>query len=377
MKTKHINHVVLYAKNFYRHTDNVVKDMQRFMQLDGCPFYMINTPEKVVKVMRKNFLKWVESLEDTHDREHYTEWADGTVEWADGPAGKIYNMLIVYSGGMIPMDSITLDYPKYDQYHLPQFNTIDGGFNSCMSYNQMIARAKEILDETHEDRMDRFMNKLMDECDWEKRVNVIKIATGEVLTEEDLQDELWNLYTDFMDTNIDQSTHIVTPGYYQLYSKHFALSINTKNRYVDINCDTICNEVTYKYTHNGASHIDSIKALMDMAIADTRSINNACDIANKINAEYNDEFFDSATDPHESIQCHADMFEDIKRYKTESDIEQHNGTCWSTGGHEYDFKYNPDTNEYTLTLRLNGFFICSIAEREIRSCSCFIGGSRN
>ena len=76
METKHINHVVLYAKNFYRHTNNVVKDMQRFMQLDGHRYFQINTPEKVEKWMRKDFIKWLNSIEDPEIRKRYEDDVD-------------------------------------------------------------------------------------------------------------------------------------------------------------------------------------------------------------------------------------------------------------------------------------------------------------
>lgn len=374
METKHINHVVLYAKNFYRHTNDVVKDMQRFMQLDGHPFFTINTPDKVINVMRKDYLKWAESIEDAYDREHYTEWADGTVAWADGIAGEIYHMLIAYTGHVIPMDSIALDYPKYDKYHLPQFNTVNGGFAINMSFESMNAQAKHILDETHEDRMDRFMNELMDHYDWAAAVKAVKLTSNKDITEAELQDEMWDLYTDFMDQNLDTATSIVMPGYYNLYSKHFALSINTKNRHVDINCHLICNSIEYKTIGTSDNHIDNIKALFDMAIADTAGIENSCAAANRFNAEFKDGFSKCATEQSAAINCHADLFESIKTHISPSEFEQRKGTCWETGGYEYDIDYNADNHEYTLTLRLIELFSCSIADGEIRNCRATMSG---
>lgn len=376
METKHVSHVILYAKNFYRHTNDIVKDMQSIMQLDGHPFYTIDTPEKVVDVMKSDFLKWINSIEDQDIREFYLPWADGSVRWADGAEARIYNMLIPYNGSLIPMDSIALDYPKYDKFHLPQFNLVEQLFTKNMSFDEMNAKAKSILDETHEDRMDRNMNNLIDSYNWENLIKAVKISYNEDLSEKELQDELWDLYSDFMEQNVDADTRIVKDGRYQLYSKHFMLNIDTRYRTISIECNLVCHKSKeYKIVGDSHFHIDNIKTLFDMAIADKENIEASCSIANKINDEVEQVFSEYATNIVEAINCHLNIFNTIPRFNTK-EFEVNKGGDYNTGGHEYKIDYNADTHEYALTISLIEFFKCSIEEPNLMYNSTFAYGEK-
>ena len=102
MKTSHINHVVLYAKDFYRHTGDIIKDMQRFTQLDGHKFWEVKTPDKLLKVMRADYLKWAESLDDDDEnKKDMLDEVDDVVAWERGVAAHIWRYIIIYQNHIL------------------------------------------------------------------------------------------------------------------------------------------------------------------------------------------------------------------------------------------------------------------------------------
>ena len=380
MKTSHINHVVLYAKNFYRHTGDIIKDMQRFMQMDGHSYNSINTPEKVWKVMRKDYLEWVNSLADIPNYEDNYQVllkdADDVVYWADGVEAHIWHILIIYSSSYIPMSSKYLGYPKYDQYHMPQFSLTKPIFNKSQSYEEMITAAKKVLDQTHEDRYDEYMNILMDKYPFEE-VTEVFTSVGDSVTKEDLESELWDEYTKFMDENVLEDGEMVS-GYFTRYTKHFHISFNTENYMVDVQVEAIFNTITVelpgefndKTIHDLLQNASSNSEFIERRIEITKVINKVfegSDSLKVINDEYNE--YGHIVNSIEDIES---SFEN--KYIKERLLEKKESGI-STGYFNFLVKINE--NSTTLTINFEDIFECSIMEHELRNfVSSFISGKK-
>ena len=380
MKTSHINHVVLYAKNFYRHTGDIIKDMQRFMQMDGHSYDSINTPEKVWKVMRKDYLEWVNSLADIPNYEDNYQVllkdADDVVYWADGVEAHIWHILIIYSSSYIPMSSKYLGYPKYDQYHMPQFSLTKPIFNKSQSYEEMITAAKKVLDQTHEDRYDEYMNILMDKYPFEK-VTEVFTSVGDPVTKEGLESELWDEYTKFMDENVLEDGEMVS-GYFTRYTKHFHISFNTENYMVDVQVEAIFNTITVELP--GEFNDKTIHDLLQIASSNSEFIERRIEITKVINKVF--EGSDSLkviNDEYNEYGHIVNSIEDIEssfenKYIKERLLEKKESGI-STGYFNFLVKIND--NSTTLTINFEDIFECSIMEHELRNfVSSFISGKK-
>jgi len=369
METSHISHVILYSKNFYQHTGDIIKDMQRFMQLDGHPFWSIKTPEKLVKVMRADYLKWVNSMPDDSrfgSKERMIKDIDKTVGWADGAVGHIYHWLISYSGSIPLVGSIT-GYPIYDRWHLPQFNVKEHLFNKNMSYEEMMKAAKDFLDETQESRYDAFMNELLEKYDFEKVAKIFNLLDDSV-TEKELEDEMWDGYTEFMDEHSHEDGTIDF-GYFDKFTKHFDLHFSTDDFNVSIEAQALFNAKTY--TVNEEFSDDAIDKVFKLATTDTefiisiiksgKAINKILEddgCSGNINIIHEDRLtFDSI---HDSILCMANGFksEDTKEY-----LAKNKSTWHGSGYGKYIVKLNDKS--FTFQVIFGHIFDCSIMESEL------------
>lgn len=54
------NHQILYAKNFYRHSGNLINDMKVICKLD-CPSQDFYSPKFILNFMRKQFNAWLDA----------------------------------------------------------------------------------------------------------------------------------------------------------------------------------------------------------------------------------------------------------------------------------------------------------------------------
>ena len=279
MKTSHINHVVLYAKNFYRHTGDIIKDMQRFMQLDGHPYCTIKTPEKLQQVMRKDYIEWANSLPDNfQSKDFIIKGIDNKVRWADGPEAYIHHYMSSYAI-YIPLTGAQLGYPIYDKYHLPQFYTKEHLFDGNMSYEEMMKVAKEYLDESQESRFDTYMNNLLEKYQFEKVAKVFNLL-GDPVTAKELEDEMWDLYTKFMDEHVYENGEMAQ-GWYTELSKHFDLHFTTNNYSVGIDVQALF--ATQELSVKGEYCDKTIKELFKNASTNTEFITNVIKAGNAIN----------------------------------------------------------------------------------------------
>ena len=371
MKTSHIKNVVLYAKNFYRHTDDVVKDMQRFMQMDGHSYKSINTPEKVWKVMRQDYLEWVNSLADMPNYEDEYRYLlkdiDEVVSWADGIEAHIWHILIIYNNSYIPMNAKYLGYPKYDQYHMPQFNINERLFDRTKSFEDWNKAAKDFLDVSQEDHCDEYMNILMEKYPFEELARIFN-EMGDHTSESALQDELWDLYTNFMDGNTigDGS---VTPGYFNLYSEHFYLRANTEHGGADFTVEAIFTDATY--TIPGKLSIDKVSQLFKMAEADNQLLTDFEAYAEKTNEVFDNMGFYSIKEEHTQADYAIDNICSMRKEIEENYVGLYDKLVnkgelgISTGYFLFNVKVNEDNIE--LNIQMNHIFDCSIMEQELRT----------
>lgn len=380
MKTSHIKNVVLYAKNFYRHTDDVVKDMQRFMQMDGHSYKSINTPEKVWKVMRQDYLEWVNSLADMpnykDEYEHLLKDVDSVVRWADGVETHIWHVLIIYNNSYIPMNAKYLGYPKYDQYHMPQFNIDTCLFNRTKSFDDWNKAAKDFLDVSQEDRCDEYMNILMEKYPFEKLAHIFN-KMGVHTSEGDLQDELWDLYTNFMDENTTGDGSI-TPGYFNLYSTHFYLNVNTRHGGADFTVEAIFADATY--TIPGKLSVDKVSQLFKMTESDNQLLADYEAYAKKTNEVFDNYGFHSINENNTKAESAIDTISTMRK-----EIEKNYGGLYDnlvnnrklgigTGYFMFNVKVNEDNIE--LHVQMTHIFECSIMEQDLQTMSRSVSGKK-
>ena len=381
MKTSHIKNVVLYAKNFYRHTDDVVKDMQRFMQMDGHSYKSINTPEKVWKVMRQDYLDWINSLADMPnylvDYPYLLNDIDDGVSWADGVAAHIWHILIIYSGSYIPMNAKYLGYPKYDQYHMPQFNIDACLFDRTKSFEDWNKAAKDFLDVSQEDRCVEYMNILMEKYPFERLARIFN-EIGDHTSEGELQDELWDLYTKFMDENTTGDGS-VTLGFFNLQSTHFYLSINGEYGGADFSVEAIFTDAIY--TIPGKLSVDNISQLFKMAEADNQLLADYEAYAKKTNEVFDNMGFHSINEEHTKAEYAIDIISSMRKEIEENyvghydNLDKYGKLDVKTGYFQFNVKVNEDNIE--LRVQLTHIFDCSIMEQELRtSFSICIAGKK-
>ena len=371
MKTSHIKNVVLYAKNFYRHTDDVVKDMQRFMQMDGHSYKSINTPEKVWKVMRQDYLEWVNSLADmsnyVDEYSHLLKDVDNVVLWADGVEAHIWHILIVYSNSYIPMNAKYLGYPKYDQYHMPQFNINGRLFDRTKSFEDWNKAAKDFLDVSQEDRCDEYMNILMEKYPFEELARIFN-EMGDHTSEGALQDELWDLYTNFMDENTT-GDGTVTPGYFNLYSDHFYLRVNAEHGGADFTVEAIFVEATYAIP--GKLSGDKVSQLFKMAETDNQLLAGYETYAKKTNEVFDNIGFHSIKEEHTQTDYAIDTISSMRKEIEENYVGHYDNLVKDgklsigTGYFRFNVKVNEDNIK--LHVQMTHIFDCSIMEQELRS----------
>jgi len=376
MKTSHIKNVVLYAKNFYRHTDDVVKDMQRFMQMDGHSYKSINTPEKVWKVMRQDYLEWVNSLADMSNYEdeyqHLLKDVDNVVSWADGAEAHIWHVLITYSSSYIPMNAKYLGYPKYDQYHMPQFNINECLFDRTKSFEDWNKAAKDFLDVSQEDRCDEYMNILMDKYPFEKLACIFN-EMGDHTSDSALQDELWDLYTNFMDENTTRDGS-VTPKFFNLYSEHFYLRVSAAHGGADFSVEAIFTNATY--TIPGKLSIDKVSQLFKMAETDNQLLVDYEAYTKKINDVFDNCEFHSHTKAEHAIDVISSIRKEIEEnYCGHYDNLVNNGKLGiGIGYFWFNVKVNEDNIE--LNIKMTHIFGCSIMDQELTTNTRSIDGEK-
>lgn len=151
----HINHVVLYAKNWYRHTGDVCKDLLQIIRLDH-PDKNILTKKELHDQMMSDYEHWISSLPEGHSERDYlvnkSRRDDFGVRWeSDEELSHIWSILISYSIFIKDFDNV-LQPPVYDFKNnlWPQFN--------CYPVNPFGAIPKGSPEKAYTDAAKRYLS---------------------------------------------------------------------------------------------------------------------------------------------------------------------------------------------------------------------------
>ena len=191
MKLSHINNVVLYAKNWYVHTGDVFKDMQKHVLVDH-PDADVSTEEKLCEIMVRDRNEWVDSITeyDGINVEHLKSKSDSFgVAWENNPyLAKIWACLCEYSS-FISNYFDDLEPPFYDRERgfIPQKN-ISTAYENPWLYSHL---KNDATDKEYEDAAALFMSKSLEKIitelcqhaifafDYEKCSEILRIHNSE------------------------------------------------------------------------------------------------------------------------------------------------------------------------------------------------------
>lgn len=228
MKTPLNTHQIFYAKGFYQHSGDVIADMRKVCKLDN-PSWDFSSPKQILKFMRKQYEIWLEN----NPRIQRDKDGDNKVAWDDNPiSAEIWHILIAYSC-YIPMTNIhgfIKGLPRYDvlkpQYNVNIYRFMDSVFNKSMTVDQLLERAKQILNMPNTEIMDTIADSIMQDFDFERASKVL-VCFGENASAEELDDELWTLYSELVGYNMLEDGTIKERSLHSS-SKHFSLDICPK-----------------------------------------------------------------------------------------------------------------------------------------------------
>ena len=124
MKLNHINNIVLYEKNWYKHTDDYVADIKKYIAMDHpeqADAIATFSNEELYNLMRSDYVEWLDSIDPSVDVvaacniDYLKNGIDDCVGWEDDPYLKvIYHWLTSYQI-YIPDLFSGLQPPVYDK----------------------------------------------------------------------------------------------------------------------------------------------------------------------------------------------------------------------------------------------------------------------
>lgn len=269
MKTEHIHNIILYAKNFYAHSSNVIADCRKYMIMDGYNTDEIASDEKVFGMMQKDFVEFANSWDEK--REVLLENLGKSVAWADDIEGKIWRILICYEI-YVPCYGRFTGYPRYDNDHKPQFNIKEGIFNSIV-YNLCNIQAYEYLRLNQLYWMNNAICKLLAKYDFTTPAAYFNT------TEVALDKEVRTLYDGFVKENLQEDCFFPNE-YYTLQSEHFVLEIGAANYRCNLSLHTkYATEIIEVDKHD--TYEDNVNALFAKLKQKTESFENKLYILRK------------------------------------------------------------------------------------------------
>lgn len=281
-----ITHQTLYAKGFYQHSGDVIKDMRKVCQLD-MPTYDFRSPNQILKFMRKQYNMWLDQTPEVHrDKE-----GDNKVAWEDDPVkAEMWHILIAYSC-YIPMTTnhgFINGLPRYDvlkpQYNVGVYHFMDSIFDRGMSNEQLVERAKEFLSMPNTEIMDIIADRLMKDFNFKKAEKLLA-EFGETITANELDDELWDAYSNLVGWNLNDD-ETLPERHFHLNTKHFSLYMNTKfgnNSTMDIDVNLVpkrwevMSESVVTPENFKEEYIKCCDKLIDIAKEDFEEISKVCE----------------------------------------------------------------------------------------------------
>ena len=251
-------HQILYAKNFYAHSGDIIADMRKVCQLDN-PNWNFTNPTQILKFMSKQYLIWLDNTTEVEKEEH------PKVAWDNNPIrAEMWAILNAY-GVFIPMTQIHnyIDaLPRYDvlkpQYNvIPHYGSRDNVFTTKMTTEQLVEKAKEILNISNVDLIDILADECCQKFDYEKASKLLS-EFGENVSADELSEELWDGYSYLVGMNLNDDGTL-PEKYYHTRTKHFSIEIRPMfkpNHTFEFEINLI--PFTFEYTSKNIYTIDNI-----------------------------------------------------------------------------------------------------------------------
>lgn len=379
------NHQILYAKNFYRHSGNIIDDMKVICKLD-CPSHDFYSPKFILKFMREQFNAWLDATPEVKKER------GSKVAWEKDPIkAEIWSILIAYSV-YIPMTCIgnyIKELPNYNvmppQYNVKMPSIMHSVFKRSMSLEQLTEKAKEVLNMPMLEIMDKLADYLVSRYNF-KKASAILEKYGIKINPEDLDNELWDGYSDLMNAHIKEvdGVEVVEEGSFTLITDHFIIGVDTRN------IPNNTNEIT----------VDLCPIKWEVTGDDVITENNYrkqfCDITSKVcaiakgDAEYiarsTKDIDDVWNEAHEHIKDTIELENAIESspkiyldyWKNDGDefrcFAQHTGDSPMMSGYGcFDtYVFNVD-GKMRIIIAHTTIFDCACFEHELRNCgSCFV-----
>ena len=381
MNTPKNTHQILYAKNFYRQTGNIIADMRKVCKLDE-PNWDFSSPQQILKFMRKQYAIWLENTPEV-DKE-----VGSKVAWDDNPiSAEMWSIMSAYAC-YIPLSS------KYihglPNYHVlkPQYNAYIGYterehvFTKDMTVEQLTQKAKELLDRTNLEIADIIADDACRRFDYKKAAMLLE-EFGEKVTPEELDNELWDGYSNLIGLNIDENGNL-PERYYHCFTKHFSIGISPvfqPNHTFSIDIDLI----PFRFESVSENDItdenlmDEMKKLTDNILNEFRTsgaLSKISEVANRLFE--NDDNYIIWDVPKHLTGTEEDLFEDIKdcidydnsydsseRYKRwfKKCIDKYD-PGWSRSGSFAKFIYN-ENGKLKVVVPFETLFECGALDHEL------------
>jgi len=251
-------HQILYAKNFYAHSGDIIADMRKVCQLDN-PNWNFTNPTQILKFMSKQYLIWLNNTPEVEKEEH------PKVAWDSNPIrAEMWAILNAY-GVFVPMTQIH-NYinalPRYDvlkpQYNVvPHFGSHDKVFTTKMTTEQLVEKAKEILNISNVDLIDILADECAQKFDYDNASKLLS-EFGENVSADELSEELWDGYSYLVGMNLNDDGTL-PERYYNTHTKHFTIEIRPifkPNYTFEFEINLI--PFTFEYTSRNVCTIDNI-----------------------------------------------------------------------------------------------------------------------
>lgn len=379
------NHQILYAKNFYRHSGNLINDMKVICKLD-CPSQDFYSPKFILNFMRKQFNAWLDATPDVKKER------GSKVAWDDDPIrAEIWSILIAYQV-YVPMTCIggyIKELPNYNvmppQYNTQMLSIMPTVFTKRMSVEDLTAKAKEVLNMPMLEIMDKLADDLVSKYDFKNASQILE-RYGIRVTPEYLDNELWDGYSDLMNDHIKDvdGVEVVDEGSFTRITEHFVISVDTRNKpgntneitvdlcpiHWEMTGDNVVTEANYKN-----ELIEVSKKLSDIAKHDAEHI---ARVTENIDDVWSDVpgHLKEVVEVEDGIEHSTEIF--IDYWKSDADefkgFNTHTGDCsLMSGSGCFDTHIFNDNGKIKMVICHTTTFACACFEHELWNVgSCFI-----
>ena len=216
------SHQIFYAKNFYQHTGDIIADMRKVCKLDE-PNWDFSSPNQIIKFMRKQFSIWLDNNPSV------TKELGSKVAWEDDPIkAEMWSIIISYSV-YVPMTMKHIDaLPRFDVIP-PQYSATEtykddvSVFSKMMSVEECVDVANKILNRTNLEVLDIIADDAARRFNYNKASKLLH-EFGEEVTAQELDDELWDGYSNFIEEHLDENGNLPERDYLML-TDHFVVEM--------------------------------------------------------------------------------------------------------------------------------------------------------